>query len=64
MCRAEHNLELRERSFVCCDRRWDRDHAAAIILDEAGRSLGSGAGVRPWSNPGQSALVTAESHAL
>jgi putative transposase len=63
-CRAEHNLELRERSFQCCGRLWDRDQAAAIILDEAGRSLGSGAGVRPRSNPGRPALVTAESHAL
>jgi transposase len=63
-CRAEHNLALWERSFECCGWLWDRDRAAAIILDEARRSLGSGAGVRPWSNPGQPALVTAESHAL
>jgi putative transposase len=47
LCRAEHKLELRERTFRCCGRLLDRDQAAAIILDEAGRSLGPGAGVRP-----------------
>jgi putative transposase len=64
LCRAQHKLALWERSFRCCARAWDRDQAAAIILDEAERSLGLGAGVRPRSNPGQPALVTAESHAL
>jgi putative transposase len=63
LCRAEHKLELRERSFRCCGRAWDRDQAAALILDEAGRSLGPGAGVRPLEQiRRQPALVTAESH--
>ena len=61
-CRAEHKLQLWERSFECCAKTWDRDQAAAIILDEAGCSLGPGAGVRPGdASLGQPALVTAGS---
>jgi putative transposase len=62
LCRAEHNLQLWQRSFECCSTVWDRDQAAAIILNEAGRSLRPGAGVRPRDlRPGLPALVTAGS---
>jgi putative transposase len=62
LCRAEHKLQLWERSFECCGSTWDRDQAAAIILDEAGCGLGPGAGERPGDvSPRQPALVTAGS---
>jgi putative transposase len=64
LCRHEHKLELWQRSFECCNVAWDRDQAAATILDEAGRGLRPGAGVRPLVAQRQSALVTAESHGL
>jgi putative transposase len=62
-CRSKHQLLLWQRTFQCCSTTWDRDQAAAIILDEAGCSLGPGADLRPEDfRPRQSALVTAESH--
>jgi putative transposase len=62
LCRAEHKLQLWERNFECCGVAWDRDQAAATILDEAGRSLGRGVDVSPWDvSLRQSALVTAGS---
>ena len=62
LCRAEHKLQLWERSFECCGTIWGRDQAAAIILNEAGHSLRSGADVRPGDlRPRLSALVTAGS---
>jgi putative transposase len=64
LCRHEHKLALWERSFECCNVIWDRDQAAAIILNEAGRGLGSGVGIRPLGDQRRPALVTAESHGL
>src|SRR5271165_3423132 len=62
LCRAEHKLQLWERSFECCAMAWDRDQAAAMILDEAGCGLGPGVGIRPGDvSLGQPALVTAGS---
>jgi putative transposase len=61
-CGAEHRLMLWQRSFDCCSTLWDRDQAAAMILNEAGRSLRPGAGVRPGDvSLRQPALVTAGS---
>jgi len=62
LCRAEHKLQLWERTFECCAVAWNRDQAAAIILDEAGCGLGPGVGVRPGGvSLRQPALVTAGS---
>ena len=62
LCRAKHQLMLWQRSFECCSTVWDRDQAAAIILNEAGCGLRPGAGIRPEDlRPRQPALVTAGS---
>ena len=63
-CRAEHKLQLWERSFECCAKTWDRDQAAAIILDEAGCGLGQPALVTAGSQLEKVGPVHAESHAL